>query len=256
PYTVEQAIAMNNNGRFCWVEGKIVGSVALGVSEVTSRDQIIFNAAGAETDNNVVIAESADAPIEEMMVVNLPAGSKVREYVNLLDNPGAIGKKFKVQGTLTPWLGMAAITSVGTGFSDFELEGLDISGVTDAGSGTESDPYTVAYIINNPEAQENVWVEGYIIGFVQGSSFESGATFRPYEDGDDYSGANIILGESTDKLTKSASVPVALTGAFRRQYGLKANPDKLGVHVKILCNIGEYLGVNGILSVSQITETE
>lgn len=256
PYTVSQAIEMNSNGRFCWVEGKVIGSVALGVSQVTSRDQIIFSAIDAETDNNVVIAASSDADLSEMMIVNLPAGSKVREYVNLLDNPGALGKTLKVQGSLTPWLGMPAITSVGDGFSDFELEGLDISGVTDAGSGTEDDPYTVAYIINNPESQENVWVEGYIVGFVQGAAFDAGATFRPYQDGDDYSGANIILGEKRETNSTSASIPVALSGAYRRAYGLKANPDKLGIKVKILCNVGDCLGTTGIVSISQLLEVE
>lgn len=256
PYTVEQAIGMNNNGRFCWVEGKIVGSVALGVGEVTSRDQIIFNASDAETDNNVVIAASADADVKDMMVVNLPAGSKIREYVNLLDNPAALGKTLKVQGSLTPWLGMAALTSVGDGFSDFELEGLDISGVTDAGSGTEDDPYLVSYLKNNTEAQDNVWVEGYIVGFVCGASFDTGATFRLWQDGDDYNGANILIGQNAEGSTETTAVPVALSGAFRRAYGLKANPDKMGKHVKILCNLGEYLNTFGITSVAQIVEIE
>lgn len=256
PYTVEQAIAMNNNGRFCWVEGRIVGSVPLGISEITERDQIIFNAADTETDNNVVIATSADAPLSEMMLVNLPAGSKIREYVNLLDNPQAVGKKLKVQGSLNAWLGMPAVTDVADGFSDFELEGLDISGVTDAGSGTADDPYTVSYIINNPEPQENVWIEGYIVGFVQGRSFDTGATFRPWADGDDYAGANMIIGLDRSTDSADASIPVQLSGEFRRQYGLKANPDKLGRRVKILCNVGELFGVYGILSISQIIELE
>lgn len=258
PYTVPQAIAMNSNGRVAWVEGKVIGSVRLGVTEVTSRDQIIFNAADAEVDNNVVIAESADAPFEEMMVVNLPAGSKIREYVNLLDNPQALGRSLKVQGSLLTWLGMPAVTDVSTGFSDFELEGLDISGVTDAGSGTEDDPYTVAYIINNPEPQERVWVEGYIVGFVQGASVENGATFRPYQSGDDYSGANILLGVSKDTDSVSEAVPVVLSGTFRSKYGLNRNPDKMGVHVKMLCNIGEIstFGQIGVSSISELKEIE
>lgn len=256
PYTVPEAIAMNSNGRVCWVEGQIIGSVRLGVSEVTSTDQIIFNAADAEVDNNIVIAPAADASLDEMMVVSLPAGSKIREYVNLLDNPQALGKTLKVQGSLARWLGMPAVTDVASGMSDFELEGLHIPGVTDAGSGTADDPYTVMYIINNPEPQENVWIDGYIVGFVQGASFDTGATFGPYKEGDDYAGANIIIGEAKSTAATSASIPVLLSGSFRTEYRLNRNPEKLGVHVRILCNVGEVLGTYGISSISQIEEIE
>ena len=120
PYTTQEVIDMDNNGRTAWAQGVIVGSVKSGVDNVSSVDQIIFSAAGAELDNNVVIAPDADCrDLEKLVVVELPAGTRVRQYVNLLDNPQAFGKRLALYGAFDSWLGMHGVIESPGGYSDF-----------------------------------------------------------------------------------------------------------------------------------------
>lgn len=263
PYSVEQAIELQNNGRKGYVEGYVVGSLKFGLNDaVDSIDDIIFDVDGTESDNNLVIAPSADCrDMEKMMLVQLPAGSKIRQYANLLDNPDVMGHKLTVEGYMNQWLGMHAVTDVAAGFAAFNIEGIEIEGVTGQGSGTSEDPYTVDYVLAHPEEEMTaVWIQGYICGYVLGMgtgiSYEEAVRFQPYDSGD-YNGANILLGNSPAANSANQSLPVALTGDFRKQYGLKANPDKFGKHVKIQCNVSQnVLTVTGLNSISAIEEIE
>lgn len=264
PYSVADAIAMNDNGRTGWVEGYIIGSVKSGVNTVTSADDILFSGA-AELDNNVVIAAKADCrDINEMMVVELPAGSRLREWANLIDNPDVLGKKLIVKGSMNPWLGMHAVTEVGEGYPEFTIEGQIIPGITGQGSGTSEDPFTVAYLKNVGDVEmTNVYIEGYVVGWVNGTSFDSGARFGAYSRGD-YSGNNLILGTSADLIdtddaaaAKAASVPVSLYEiALRDQFGLIKNPGILGKKVRILGSVGTTFGTWGISNVERIEEVK
>lgn len=265
PYSIEQAIAMNDNGRNAWVEGVVVGSVKAGVATVSSIDDILFGAGEAELDNNVVIAPTADCrDLAQMMTVELPYGSRIREWVNLLDNPGVLGSKLSVKGAFTEWLGMHGVTDIASGYSVFEVTGQNIPGITGQGSGTEDDPYTINYIKNSGETEmTSVWVEGYIVGFVTGRTYDTGAVFGSFVKGD-YSGNNIVLGVSdsligqpTDATTLGQAIPVSLNDTdIRNAYGLKANPDKLGKHVKIFGSISTSFGATGFSSVIQIVELD
>ena len=258
PYTTQEVIDMDNNGRTAWAQGVIVGSVKSGVDNVSSVDQIIFSAAGAELDNNVVIAPDADCrDLEKLVVVELPAGTRVRQYVNLLDNPQAFGKRLALYGAFDSWLGMHGVIESPGGYSDFELEGLDLGDITSQGSGTEDSPYTVNYILANPEPQTAVWIEGYIVGFVDGRDFATGATFSADTKGADYGGNNIVLSASATATDPASAVPVSLSGDFRKEYRLDRNPGMLGKKVKIQGNISEDIfgtvGINGI-SIMQTVE--
>lgn len=261
PYSIAEAMAMNNNGRTGWVEGYIVGSVKPGVQEVTSAADIIFEGE-ALLDNNVVIAPKADCrDIEEMMIVELPYGSRIREWVNLMDNPGVLGKKLYVDGSFNAWMGMPGVTEVGAGYPSFSVEdGPEIPGVTGQGTGTKDDPYTVAYL-KNIEGYEmtNVYIEGYVVGWINGNSYEKGARFGAYTRGD-YAGNNLILGEKAEYAdpldvaeAKAGSVPVDLFDvALRDQYGLIKNPGILGKKVVVFGNVGVTADSWGISKVESI----
>ncbi len=266
PYTIEQALAMNNNGRNGWVEATIIGSVKTGESVVTSLDQIAFTAKDAEIDNNVVLAPDASCrDLEKMMVVELPSGSRIREWVNLLDNPDVLGKTLAVKGSMNEWLGMHAITEVGDAFSDFEVAGQIIPGVTGQGNGTKESPFTVAYLKAVDDVDlSNVYVEGYVVGWISGRDFATGANFSKYEKGD-YNGNNIIIGQSAsligveDKAEGLAqSVPVALSDlALRDAFGLVKNPGLLGKKVRIRGNVAKTnFNARGVSLVSEIEVVE
>lgn len=261
PYSVEEAIAMNDNGRISWVEGTIIGCVKFGVSPaVESIDDIIFDVAKVDADNNVVIAPSKDCrDLSQMMVVNLPAGSKAREYLNLNDNPERLGKTLKVEGAFKQWLGMHGVTDLGSGFTTFEVEGLDLSELLGTGTGTEEDPYSVNYIINTPgEEMSEVWVTGYIVGFVSGTDISTGAVFSDDTSGADYSGNNVLISERVDASEPSQVVPVALSGAFRSEFSLKRHPENYKKKVLIKANVGEVsvYGSRGIVTVHEMKVVE
>lgn len=257
PYTVTEVIGMKNNGRSGWAQGYILGSVRSGISELTSADQIIFNASETELDNNVVIGLEPDTrDLDKMVVVELPAGTKLRQYTNLMDNPGVLGHKLIIKGTFSQYLGVSGIVGSIGGFSDFEIEGIVIDGVTGEGSGTEESPYSVNYILNNPEAQTDVWITGYIVGFVSGKDFATGARFTSDTKGADYSGNNVIICATVDGANTATTIPVALSGDARSKFGLKNNPDKYRKQVKIKGAVGTAFGTVGVSSVSTMLEVK
>ncbi|MDE5552478.1 MAG: hypothetical protein K2I91_04675, partial [Muribaculaceae bacterium] len=208
PYTVTEVIDMKNNGRSGWAKGYIIGSVRSGITDVTTNDDIIFNAAQAELDNNIVIGLEPDTrDLNKMAVVELPSGSKLRQYANLLDNPDVMGHLLTVRGTFAEFLGMNGIVGNNGGFADFDIEGVVIDGVTGEGNGTEDAPYSVNYILVNPDAQTDVWITGYIVGFVSGKDFATGAKFTSDTSGADYSGNNVIICATPDGANTANTIP-------------------------------------------------
>ena len=258
PYTCEEVIGFNNNGKTAWAEGYIVGSVRSGVKgDEATADDIIYGAASTELDNNVVIAPEMDCKdFEKLVVVELPAGTKLREYANLLDNPNVLGYKLLVRGKLSEWLGMHAIKDCDGTVVDFEIVGYDIPGVTGQGSGTEDSPYTVDFIIDNPVAQDDAWVEGYIVGFISGANMATGAKFTSSTAGADYSGNNVIIAASASANSPSQCIPVSLSGESREMFGLKANPGVYKKKVKIRGSIGKTFGAIGVDFVSSMFEVK
>ncbi len=125
PYTVEEAISMQNATPYVtgWVTGYIVGSVKTGITSVASNDDIHW--AGPFTlATNVLIASSPTVnDYTQCVFVNMPAGSVFRSTVNLLDNPGNLGKVLKATGTLRTYFGAAGLRdNLGT-TADFVFDG-------------------------------------------------------------------------------------------------------------------------------------
>lgn len=129
PYTVDQAIAVINRGTAAndvWTTGYIVGAVAPGVTEITSADNIEFGA-NVSLDKTLVIAATPDeTDYTKCLAFELPQGSPLRRYGNLLDNPSNLGKEIVIMGNLGKYLGMPGITG-NTGAADsFTIVGVEI----------------------------------------------------------------------------------------------------------------------------------
>ena len=249
PYTVAEGLAQENNGRTGWTRGYIVGSVKSGVAAVTSSDDIEFSANG-ETFNNVVIADNAnEKDWTKCMIVELPANSLFRQYVNLVENDYMYGKVLTVRGSFNQFMGMNGITDTGGALTDFTVDGTEFGGQN--GNGTQSNPYGVDFIIMNQSAAENIWIEGYIVGFVNGANFSTDAQFNNNSANmTNYAGANVILSSApAGQADLSNSIPARV--ADRNAQGLLANPSNYGKKVKVLGNTGDYLGGFGIATSSQ-----
>ncbi len=245
PFTVAEIIEQDNTQRTAWTAGYIVGSVKGGVTEVTSADDIIFGAE-AELANNVVIADNADCKdFNKCIVVELPANTQLRKYASLVDDPVAYGKKLTVLGTFKSYLGMHGVTDCPGTLTDFSIEGIN-TGVQGGGSGTESDPYSVDFIISVAPELVGTWVEGYVVGFVEGRDYYSGAVFSNDVTGKDYANNNLIIAPNPDVNNTAMAIPVRISD--RQALGMGNNPSIYGKKVKFKGTTANYLNAFGLSS--------
>lgn len=127
PYSVAHTISniyADGAQKAAWITGYIVG----GVDGKSITDNAVFSAATA-TNSNILISDNPNAQsIAECIPVQLPAGA-VRDALNLVSNPGNLGKKVKLNGSVEKYFGVAGFKTV----TEFEIEG---------GSSTPDTPVT------------------------------------------------------------------------------------------------------------------
>ncbi len=124
PYSIEEAIELQNTGAAGWTKGYIVGSVKAGVATVSANDQVIWGA-NADMDNTLVIGPTAACTdITKCLVIELPQGSMLRQYGNLVDNPAVYGKIIKVYGTFATVMGANGVAGNTGSAAEFEIEGV------------------------------------------------------------------------------------------------------------------------------------
>ncbi|MDE5971767.1 MAG: hypothetical protein K2G94_03375, partial [Muribaculaceae bacterium] len=241
PYTVADLFLLNNPATTGWATGYIVGSAA-GKSADT-----FTTATGAEASGtNVFIAASAsETDYTKCIPVQLPAGA-VRDALNLQANPGNLGKQVALFGSFEKYFGMVGIKTV----TEFNLDGGQGGGddepVTPPTGGTEDQPYTVEQLIALGNNGATVWTEGYIIGFVNGSSY-AGATLGA----DSALASNVIIAASADETDFAKCVPVQLpAGDVRAAINLQDNPGNLGRKLKLQGTAAAYCGTPGLRAVS------
>ena len=133
PYNVAAGIGLQSDEPIAWVHGYIVGAVKSGLSSVSGNSDINWSGP-FDLATNVVIADDASCnEISQCIIVNLPAGKPLRTQVNLVDNPGNLGKHLAVNGKLRRYFGQAGLRDSGGTENDFVLEG----GVTPPPPGVE-----------------------------------------------------------------------------------------------------------------------
>lgn len=435
PYSVGEAIEMQDQGTSGWVEGYIVGSVKANVGDIDSNEKIIWGA-DAEMDNTLVIAPTADTKdYKQCLVLTLPQGSSLRQNGNLLDNPSNYGKKISVTGAFENYLGTSGIINNSGAVTEYKIDGLtpgpvsgetvtsidetfdastnipagwttvqvkgnknwyiptfngnnyaamtgykgtapfeswlitpainasglaekvmsfttqvngygatttefevyvmttdnpetaqltklnptlatapasgysdwvnsgslslaEFSGTiyigfvykatTDAnyatwcvdnvlvgktasdpvnppvnpptpgGQGTEDNPFTCADIMASTADATGVWAEGYVVGYISGKTYASGATFSADFTGvstDDYNNTNCILADTPTAASATDAIPAGIkAGDTRDVLGLRNNPSILGKKVKVYGDVTKYFGTRGIKNISRVVE--
>lgn len=128
PYLVGYAYKYQSKGRTAWVKGYIVGALNSGVSKdnpLTGNDGIKWTA--PFMNNTLVIAaDSLETDWSKCLVVNLPAGSSLRDSVNLNTNPGNLGRLIAVTGSFEPYSGAPGVI---VAFGSLNEYWLDESGI-------------------------------------------------------------------------------------------------------------------------------
>ena len=121
PYTVAEVKTAYVEGSAisAWVEGYIVGSV----DGMSISSNAVFGT-GTSTKSNILISDNPNATsVNDCVPVQLPTGT-VRNALNLVENPGNLGKKVKLNGSIEKYFGVAGFKSV----TEYELEGGTSSG--------------------------------------------------------------------------------------------------------------------------------
>ena len=142
PYNVGAGINAQGQDIIGWVQGYIVGAVKSGLTSVSSNADINWSAP-FDLATNVLIADDANCTeVSQCIIVNLPAGKPLRTEVNLMDNPGNLGKLLAVKGKLRTYFGQAGLRDSGGTVNDFVLEG---GGVTPPEPGNPGELQSLPY---------------------------------------------------------------------------------------------------------------
>lgn len=247
PYTVTEAIEVEKAGTSAkgWVTGYIVGAVAPGVQSVTSNDDIEFKA-DPDMDNTLVIAATPDCKnFEECLVFELPQDSKLRQFGNLPDNPGNYGKQIWISGNLAKFLGTYGITGNRGTASEFRIDGVEVPDDPKPaeGDGTKEKPYTVTQALALGNPGKSAWVTGYIVGWVEGQSIQSGAHFEVPAS----SASNILIAAEPGVTNYNECLTVQLVYGTqaRDALNLMNHPENFGKKISVEGTLEKYFGVAG-----------
>lgn len=114
--------------------------------------------------------------------------------------------------------------------------------------GTKENPHTVAYAIANNSG--TAWVKGYIVGWVDGMSISSGATFN----GNATSNTNLLIADDKNETDVSKCLPVQLpSGNVRAALNLQDNPGNYQKQVSLYGSLERYFGTNGFKSITDFS---
>ena len=125
--------------------------------------------------------------------------------------------------------------------------GSDNPGGDVSGAGSQDNPYSVGAVMAGATGSD-VWVKGYIVGWVEGQVLQSGAHFNATNVS---VASNILIADSPNASSLDNAIPVQLpAGTARNALNLQNNPGNLGKEVLLKGSLEKYFGVAGLKSVS------
>ncbi|MBP3298725.1 MAG: choice-of-anchor J domain-containing protein [Muribaculaceae bacterium] len=124
------------------------------------------------------------------------------------------------------------------------------------GKGSVSDPYTVAEVMATTADATGVWVDCYVVGYIDGKKWPDNAKFTDDTSSvEEYNNTNIILGSTASASSTSNSIPGGIkAGAIRDQLGIAKNPSIYKKHILVKGDITRYFGTRGVKNISEYKE--
>ena len=185
PYNVAAGIGLQSEEPIAWVHGYIVGAVKAGLSSVTSNADINWSAPFDLATNVVIADDAACREISQCIIVNLPAGKPLRTQVNLMDNPGNLGKHLAVNGKLRKYFGQAGLRDSNGTEADFVLEGGDTpptpptpgTGIFSESFANGQGQFTIHDVLL-PSELTYVWTHDASRKHMKASSFKSNTPYK------------------------------------------------------------------------------
>ena len=246
-----------------WVKAVVFGYITSGtLSANTIRTA---PAEGEEvTKSNIVLIDDAHNSVTAMpnvaymCPVNLPTGD-IRDALNLADNSNLIGQTIWVSGDVFKYMGVPGLKNVKKYSLDGAtiLPGGDIPHL-DPRETSLSNPYSVAELrALNAEStseplQEDAFVVGYIVGYINGSSLNTNTAVFSTEINENVPRQNILIADNPSTNDIAAIIPVQLLidNPARADLNLADHPERLGTKVWLKGNVCKYFGVSGLKSVT------
>lgn len=136
---------------------------------------------------------------------------------------------------------------------NFLIEEGDASTITKPeNAGTKQNPLSVETA--KTAAGQKTYVTGYIVGYVNGTKLEEGATFAVAESDE----TELLLADSKDCTDPTQVFPVQLPVGELRTVLNPSNPQNIGAKVTVYGSLETYFGVTGMKSTSwaRINDTE
>ena len=243
PYSVTQAITMIKSGSIPSGDVCVAGYV----TEITDLS----------TDYGNATYTIADSKSPEGLVVY--RGKYLNGTSFTSANQLQVGAKVVVKGVLTYYNSTTPEINSGSQIisytdpngntvgGDNTGGGGDDTGGDVGGAGSQTNPYNVAAVMAGATGNE-VWVKGYIVGWVEGQVLADGAHF----DATNVSVAsNILISDKPNATSLADAVPVQLpAGTVRAALNLQNNPGNLGKEVLIKGDLDKYFGTAGVKSVT------
>lgn len=116
--------------------------------------------------------------------------------------------------------------------------------------GSRDNPFTVSDVqtLGKIYDIEDAWVEGYIVGWISGSAYPSGARFTSNSAGN----TNLLLADSIFETNPSNCIPVQLpnNSLVRKELNLSDYPQNWKRYIKLRGDIKDYFKVTGMKNTS------
>ncbi len=132
PYTVGQIIAMNPQGnkdnpdeKDKWVSGYIVGWADMTSIFYINNETAKFETPATVATNLLLAATPDEKEYDKCLGIQLPSGD-VRKALNLVENPGNLGKKLEIKGNICKYSGVPGMRDA----SAYKLDGQGTGGDT------------------------------------------------------------------------------------------------------------------------------
>lgn len=252
PYTVQEVIDFEKAGELTsgWVSGYIVGAVAPECETVASNEDIEWTAE-VTLANTLVIAPAADVKdYTQCLIISLPQDTPFRQYGNLVEHPENYGKAISVSGNFAKYMNTFAVVDNYGSADEFSIDGVNPGGASEDGDGTQAKPFNVKQVLASSASTDEVWVTGYIVGWVEGQVLSSGAHF----DNAATAQSNVLLALTADETDVTKCIPVQLPfGDVRTGLNLQTNPDNYKKSICIKGQIQKYFGQMGVKTVTEYT---
>ncbi|MDE7080136.1 MAG: choice-of-anchor J domain-containing protein [Muribaculaceae bacterium] len=230
------------------VKGYIVGVV----EGASWTENASFTAPFTTASNLILAGSSTETDLDFCIPVQLPSGD-IRTALSPAGHPENLGHQVILTGMNTKYFSVNGLKEV----SAYEWVGEPpvAPEVPEELRGTVYNPLSVADYLKYGEdgtTVENCWVEGVIVGYVDGMTIDGAVFGATAPEGGEVSATNILIAASADVTDVAACIPVQLpAGDVRTALNLKDNPANLGKTVSMHGNREKYFGVTGLKSVDQ-----